>query len=268
MAEMQEMRDHDDFDAPVLGGEMAKTAEETQLMISQNGGIEASTPMQMLAVAVSRGAGIDELGKLMDLQERWEKNEARKAFVSAMTAFKEHPPTIRKNKHVRFETSKGVVEYDHATLDHVCDAITQELGKHGVTHRWDLEQTGDVIKVTCILTHEMGHSEKTSLQGSPDTSGVKNSNQSISSTVTYLQRYTLLAACGLAAENTDDDGRGGGMTNGELDEQLGELARCETLAGLDAAFKAAAAKALEAKDINAYTALKEAKDKRKKELAR
>lgn len=219
--------------------------------------------MQMLAVAVGRGAGIDELGKLMDLQERWEQNEARKAFVSAMTAFKAHPPIIRKNKHVRFETSKGVVEYDHATLDHVCDAITQELGKHGVTHCWALEQTGDIIKVTCILTHELGHSEKTSLQGSPDTSGVKNSNQSISSTVTYLQRYTLLAACGLAAENTDDDGRGG-ATNGELAEQIEWLQNASSKDELKKLFQQAYTKF--ETNPTALRALVEAKNTKAKEF--
>lgn len=243
---------------------MAKTTEETQLVISPNGGgIEAATPMQMLAVAVGRGAGIDELGKLMDLQERWERNEARKAFVSAMNAFKANPPRISKNKHVRFETSKGVVEYDHATLDHVCDAITQELGNHGVTHRWELEQAGEFIRVTCILTHEMGHSEKTSLQGPPDSSGVKNSLQAISSTVSYLQRYTLLAACGLAAENTDNDGAGS-ATNAELAEQVEWLENAGTKDELLRLFKQAYAK-FETNPA-ALRTLVETKNIRRKEL--
>lgn len=177
-----------------------------------------STPMEMLALAVSQNADIEKLSKLMDLQERWEKNEARKAFVTALNAFKANPPKIQKNKHVVFETSKGTVEYWHATLDHVCDQITQGLGRHGLTHRWKLDQTDQLIKVTCVLTHELGHSEETSLSGGPDTTGTKNPVQAISSTVTYLQRYTLLAACGLAAENTDNDGAG--ATNGELTEQI------------------------------------------------
>jgi hypothetical protein len=70
-----------------------------------------------------------------------------------------------------------------------------------------------------------------------------------------------------APEEAKEEEAPTGMTNGELKEQVDEIGRCETLAGLDAAFKAAAAKALEAKNMNAYTALKEAKDKRKKGLA-
>ena len=51
------------------------------------------------------------------------------------------------------------------------------------------------------------------MQSLPDTSGSKNSIQAISSAVTYLQRYTLLAATGLSTSelgNLDNDGRGTG----------------------------------------------------------
>ena len=53
------------------------------------------------------------------------------------------------------------------------------------------------------------------LSASADNSGSKNSIQAIGSTVTYLQRYTLLAITGLATEDMDDDGSGSDDT-GEL----------------------------------------------------
>ena len=89
------------------------------------------TPMQMLQIAVSQGADLDRLQKLMDLQERWEANQARKAFVVAMAAFKQTPPKIMKNKHVKFQTSKGLTEYDHATLDAVCGAVIANEERDG-----------------------------------------------------------------------------------------------------------------------------------------
>jgi hypothetical protein len=55
----------------------------------------------------------------------------------------------------------------------------------------------------------MGHSERTPLEASPDASGGKNGIQAVGSTVTYLQRYTLLSATGMAVQDQDDDGRGG-----------------------------------------------------------
>lgn len=168
------------------------------------------TPMQMLQVAMERGADLDRLQQLMDLQQRWEANEARKAYVAAMAAFKANPPEILKAKHVAFTTSKGTTEYDHATLADVCSAATKGLAQVGISHRWDVKQDGGKITVTCILTHAQGHSESVCMVALADDSGGKNSIQAIGSAVTYLQRYTLLAATGLAARDIDDDGRDGG----------------------------------------------------------
>ena len=59
------------------------------------------------------------------------------------------------------------------------------------------------------MTHKQGHSEETELEAAADSSGGKNMIQAQASTITYLQRYTLLAATGLATKDQlDDDGRG------------------------------------------------------------
>jgi enoyl-[acyl-carrier-protein] reductase (NADH) len=56
-----------------------------------------------------------------------------------------------------------------------------------------------------VITHEQGHSETTSLSAGADDSGKKNNIQAIASTVSYLERYTFLAATGLTAKDMDDD---------------------------------------------------------------
>jgi ERF superfamily len=218
----------------------------------------ALTPVELLRIAVSQNADIDKLTKLMDLQERWERNEAKKAFVVAMNAFKANPPAITKNKHVHF----GQTDYDHATLDHVCDAVTKGLSAHHISHRWAVAQDGGTIKVTCILTHDLGHSEETSLTGAPDTSGNKNSIQAIGSTVTYLQRYTLMSATGLAASNGDDDATS--LSNGDIAEQCEWIANAATMEELQKLYKQAYVKFEGNK--NAQRAVIAAKDARKKEL--
>lgn len=161
------------------------------------------TPMQMLQIAVEKGADLDQLQKLMDLQERWEANQARKAYTAALTAFKAEPPKVVKNRHVSF----GKTEYDHATLDQVCDIVGSALAVHGLSHTWEIKQHENAaVEVTCVLTHEQGHSERVTLRGMPDDSGSKNLIQQVGSTVTYLQRYTLLAATGLATAEDNDGG--------------------------------------------------------------
>ena len=178
------------------------------------------TPMAMLQLAVEKGADLTVIQQFMDLNDRWEASQARKAYVSAMNNFKADPPTLEKNKHVKF----GNTEYDHATLDQVCDVIGSALARHGLFHRWDVKQhEHDVIEVACLITHALGHSERVSLSAKPDASGSKNPIQAIGSAVTYLQRYTLLSATGLAAREQDDDGKnaGGGATIS--DEQKAEI---------------------------------------------
>lgn len=168
----------------------------------------AITPMQMLSMAVAQGADVDKMKQLWELSQLWEANEARKAFVVALNTFKADAPKIIKTKEVTF--GAGKTAYKHALAGVASEQIGAALAGHGISHRWDVEQAdGGIIKVTCILTHAQGHSERVSLQASPDTGGSKNSIQAIGSTISYLQRYSLFAATGLVPKDADDDGKGG-----------------------------------------------------------
>lgn len=166
----------------------------------------SKSPAEMIEKAVSGGADLDKLEKLLSLQERWEANEAKKAYNVAMAEFKKNPPKIEKDKKVGYSTQKGNVGYSHATLANVVEKITKELSKHGLSASWKTTQNG-AVTVTCIITHLKGHSEETTLSAPSDSSGSKNAIQAIGSTITYLERYTLLAALGLATHDQDDDGQ-------------------------------------------------------------
>jgi hypothetical protein len=220
------------------------------------------TPMSLLQTAVSNGADIDKLGKLMDLQLRWEANNARKAFVKAMNAFKADAPEIFKDRQVAYKD----VAYKYATLANVCDKVTGTLSKHGISHRWRTEQSEAVIRVTCILTHELGHFEETTLSAMPDATGSKNAIQAIGSTVKYLQRYTLLAATGLEAGNEDNDGQTAQPVMEKLQEYLDSISTCPNLEALQSTFKAGWAEAVKLQNSAALKALVTAKDAKKAEL--
>lgn len=224
----------------------------------------AVTPMDLIQLAVDKGADIDKLEKLMDLKLRWDAAEAKKAYHAAMNAFKADPPEIVKNHTVSF----GNTTYDHATLDNVCKQVTAGLSKHAISHRWKIEQLEGVVRVTCILTHAQGHSEETTLSAGPDVSGSKNAIQAIGSAVTYLERYTLLAATGLAAKNGDNDGQTEkpGMEN--LDEYIAAIGMCHNPEILKKTFNEAFKAAVEAGDTKGMKKLVDAKDARKAELAK
>ena len=170
----------------------------------QSSSVVQNAPARMLEMAIEKGAGLEQMQQLMDLHERWEENQARKAYVQAMTAFKSDPPTVRKSRTVSYSGT----HYTHASLADVCDAAISGMSKHGLSHRWETRQEGGSITVICVITHEAGHSESTQLSAGADNSGKKNPIQQIASTVTYLERYTLMAALGLASKEMDDDGHG------------------------------------------------------------
>lgn len=189
--------------------------------------VEQAGPMKSALAALQAGATVEQLQGLLALQKDWEANEARKAYVAAMAEFKKNPPEIFKRKEVAF----GDTRYSHATIGDVTSLTVAGLAAHGFSHRWDTRQTDGRIEVTCILTHNLGHSESTTLEASPDSSGKKNAIQQVASTVTYLQRYTLLAACGLATKDMeDDDGAAAGQVV-EVPAELLQAARDAALGG-------------------------------------
>lgn len=181
----------------------------------------SATPADLLRIAMERGANLDMLERLMALQERHEANEARKAFVDAMAGFKTEPLEIFKRKQVGYTTKDGdFVGYKHAELSDVAEVVVPALARHGFSHRWDVTQDNGRVVVTCIVTHRSGHSESLTMDAAPDNSGKKNSIQQVASTVTYLQRYTLLGITGLAAKGMDDDGQGAGSDKPEVPQAL------------------------------------------------
>jgi len=176
-----------------------------------------NSPQAMLMIAVQRGDDMERLKQLMDLRERWEASEARKAYNTAFAAFKAEAVVLVKNKKVGAGPLQGKT---YAELHAVVNAITPALSKHGLSAAWKLtKDERDWIEVTCTLSHELGHSESVSMGGPPDAGGAKNAIQARASTVSYLNRYTLKAICGLAEQDEDDDGGHKEQSDGEAPAQ-------------------------------------------------
>lgn len=159
----------------------------------------ALTPMDLLNNAVANG-NLELAEKLMGLQERWEANQARKAFDEAVSAAKAKLKPVVRNR-------KGHNSKMYADFSAIAQAVDPILAEYGLSYRFRSSQ-GDKITVTCVLAHKGGHFEETSLSGPADTSGNKNAIQAIGSTLTYLQRYSLVQMLGIAASD-DDDGAAG-----------------------------------------------------------
>lgn len=168
--------------------------------------LPAVTPLTMIERAIERGADVAMIEKLMELQERNDRNLGRRAFDAAIAAAKAEIPPIHKNRKVDFTTAKGRTHYTHEDMAEVARTVDPILSRYGLSYRFRTSQDQRILTVTCILSHRDGYSEETTLNGAADESGNKNHIQAIGSAATYLQRYTLKLALGLAASD-DDDGR-------------------------------------------------------------
>ncbi len=159
-------------------------------------------------LAINSGADLDKIGQLMELKEKYERNEARKAFHYAMAEFKKETITIVKDKLNKQYSSM------YTTIGNLVNTTSPVLGKHGLSHKWDVDQSEKgLIKVTCVATHALGYSESVSAISAPESSGSKNSIQQIKSAITYLKGITFESIFGLASTdaNVDDDGNGATM---------------------------------------------------------
>lgn len=163
------------------------------------------SPVDTLLNAIQRHPDMDlvKLEKLMELAERWRAAEAKRAYVVAFAAFKRNMPDVIKDMLNKQYGS------DYSSLANLVNTTSRVLGEYGLHANWRPDQS-DGIKITCVITHEGGHSEEVWLKGPPDTSGQKNPLQQIKSTLTYLEGATFQAITGVVARSAsaDDDGNG------------------------------------------------------------
>jgi len=177
-------------------------------------------PLAILNTAIERGYDADKLGKLMDLAERWQANEAAKAFATALAGFQGEMPAVVKAKTAIIKSSKGDFQYQYAGEDDIMDIASPLMAKWGIVATFATEMPGPgTVKVTCRLRVET-HFEESSVT-IPIPSGVVNNTQLMGQAFTYGRRYAFCNAAGITRKNQDKDGNG--LDDYITLEQTGEL---------------------------------------------
>lgn len=177
--------------------------------------LAAATPAsdldRILTMLENPNLPTERINQALDLYERISKMKARMAFDAAIARAKAKIPPILKSTTVEYQgrdASKTATKYDHETLADIAKVVDPILGEHGLSYRFRAtSRLNEPVRVTCIVSHELGYFEETELESGRDDSGGKNAVQAVGSALTYLQRYTLRLALGLAAEKRDTDGR-------------------------------------------------------------
>ena len=170
--------------------------------------INAMSPMQQFQQAKAMGMSLEEMKGMLEVQKDWEANEARKAFHAALSEWKKNPPKILKDLiNLKYGSA-------YSSIGNTVNTCNESMGPFGLNARWDYPDSGDIniLIVTCILSHALGHEEKVTLKGLPDKEGSKNPAQERKAGRTYLKLETYEAVTGVAsiAGNVDDDGNSAG----------------------------------------------------------
>lgn len=167
-------------------------------------------------MAINPDINPERVERFIAMHDGMEAKRAKLAFSNAIAQAK---AKIAETPIIKNQTGNNSKRYaDFSAYAKVVDPV---LAGFGLTYRFRTQQT-DKISVTCVLTGH-GHEEENTLSGPSDATGSKNAIQAIGSTLTYLQRYTLVQALGLAASE-DDDGKAAGEASAISEEQVEELA--------------------------------------------
>lgn len=181
-----------------------------------------ATPMSLLAVAVERGHDPQQLKQLMDLQEQWEANQARKAYAEAMHACQQSMPRIvkdRQNTHTR--TS-------YATLEAVQRSAQPVYAQHGFSLSYGEADCpiSTMKRTVCDVRHIGGHCERYHIDLPVDGSGANGGRSSMNavqgaiSTTSYAQRRLLCMIFNITLTDEDDDAQTLSVITPEQADQL------------------------------------------------
>lgn len=178
--------------------------------------VTPSATRSVLQQAITAGAPVDVIERLIGLVEREDAKDAKRAFESAFLAAKQQLDGVKITKRgtITYEGKPGKQggSIKFMRYDDIADVVKPILAEHGLTASYSYEYIATPPKVVCVLTlrHSGGHSEQ--FHGAPlpmiDGSGGKSDVQGVGSTMTYGRRYAIQASFDIVAEGEDTDGSG------------------------------------------------------------
>ena len=180
-------------------------------------------------LATNPQLNVEVFDRLLAARRSEEDRVAQRAFNAAISLAKGEIAPVLKTRDVDFQSNKpgaARTKYKYENFADVARVVDPVFSTHGLSYRFRIGQQGDLVKVTTIISHADGYSEETApLESKVDPGATGMSMvQALGSALTYLQRYSLRAAIGLAA-GVDDDGRGAGGTSPRIsNDQASELA--------------------------------------------
>jgi hypothetical protein len=148
---------------------------------------------------------IERAERLWVMQKEVRAEQARAAFIEALSQMQSKIPAIKRTGKIK--NNSGQVQSTYAKWEHINEAAGPVLREYGFALSFRVEQQGNKIIVTGVLSHREGHSETTMIELAPDTTGSKNAPQAVVSAISYGKRTTAGALLNITSYDEDDDGQ-------------------------------------------------------------
>lgn len=217
---------------------MAATSQELAPSANALPAADAATPARLLELAVQSDADPDKLRQLMDLQERWEAQQSKRAFFAAMQAVQAEAPRIVR------DAENTQTRSMYARLESINKRLTPVYTRHGFSLSFGTADSplDGYVRTVCDVMHSGGHERRYHVDLPPDIAGIKGQNNktlvhAAGSTLSYARRYLTLLIFNVALAGEDDDGNGAGGSVGDhiTDQQVADLEALVTEVGADPA---------------------------------
>lgn len=158
-------------------------------------------------LALNPEVDVAKLEKIIELQERILRHQAKADFARAFSKMQGEIPVITERGEIEVD---GRIRSRYATNEDIQSTVKPILQRHGFSLRFRHEYDGPKMKIIGILAHDAGHCEQDEFLTAPDNGGKMNDIQRIGSARSYGQRYCTLALLNIATRGADDDGRAAG----------------------------------------------------------
>lgn len=179
--------------------------------MSESKDLALSGHNRLLDLVADGKVSTDQLKELMELQERHDANEAKKAFNIAMSNFQGKCPIIAKSKKVDFSSKGGNrVKYNYSPLEEIVRVIKPILDEFSLGFYFNTEELDkNRTKLETTITHAAGHSVTTSrVFPTVHDDGRMNQSQREKSALSFAKRAGLENALGIITADEDDDATG------------------------------------------------------------
>lgn len=164
------------------------------------------TADSLIQLAVTSGADVDKLERLIALRNQEMARVAREQYYLALAEFQSDCPVLKKTRPVF--NNKQEHMYNFLPLDEIVIQVRESLRAKGFTYTIDVRDRESKPFAVCRIHHKGGHDEETWYPIAPAKAPAMNDVQAWAAGQTYAKRYAFCNAFGILTTDHDDDGKG------------------------------------------------------------